>query len=135
MFIFRNRSRKSGRFGRSGEEVKMPRKAKTEETLPAHFYFMKLREWQAFLDHLRAEPPSEWRDKRIDETFEKIMTYELFVRPIPTPGRTLEEERREDEAFARRVQAQRKAEATRRKDGVPQPWNGFAVYEGEERVL
>lgn len=106
----------------------MPRKSKTEQTAPANYYFMKLRGWQSFLDWLRAQPPSGWRDKRIDETHEKIMTYELFVRPIPRPGMTLEDERRDRESFERKC---RDAEIAA---GGKDPWADVPVYDGSPVV-
>ncbi len=102
----------------------MAKNGKAQQAMLAQLYFGEIRGWQGLLDYLRAKPQSEDRDTRINRTLQSIRTYEQLVMPIPRPGMTLEEERREEEFWARKCREAHIA------SGGKDPWADVPVYDG-----
>lgn len=106
----------------------MANNTQATQIMLAHLYYCDLRGLQQNLDRLRAQPRSEDRDARIHRVLKKIRTYELTIRPVPSPGMTLEEERRQEELLARKLRDAHVAA------GGSDPWADVPVYDGSPVV-
>lgn len=102
----------------------MAKNIQDTQAMLAHLYFCELRHLQQNLDRLRAQSRSKDRDAQIDRVLEKIRSYELTIRPVPSPGMTLEDERRQEEFLARKLRDAHIAA------GGSDPWADVPVYDG-----